>query len=436
MTEKSDQIIKEVNLTQYKCSHSRRTTLKLYLDEETSDVHFGFIVEQQLERVPAHKSILAKGSEVFQSMFYGKLREEGDVDIVDAPIDAFKAFLWFFYSDDVTVTEDNLASVMYLADKYDVAECIEICEEFINESLTIENVLSFYELAINFNRDELKSKLEQRINEEASILFTSDGFYQCSREILNNLLLIDLNFSAIGLFDACMQWAAKKCERNHLDPSIIGNCKKELAECFYLIPFALMSATQLSECVLKYRELFDRDELAELLAISASNKLIELKIFKAGLDVQWKCALINRELQFDTFSKQCDAYRFSVSEKCIFLGIKLYSMLKGANEEFLRGFLKVFDESDELTTTEILKQRIFIDCPKVKFDKAIVCTPNRKYRILIELESSSSSKNFYSMQDYSIALLLSFDFDEYNVQSDLDEVRAEQIEQLNESMML
>lgn len=78
---------------------------KLYLnDTTTSDVYFMFYSSdsdgnETVDRLPAHRIILAAASSVFHQMFYGDLRKENDVLISDTTKDAFAEFLQFFLSE-------------------------------------------------------------------------------------------------------------------------------------------------------------------------------------------------------------------------------------------------------------------------------------------------------------------------------------------------
>lgn len=42
----------------------------------------------------AHKNVLSSVSPVFKAMFYGTLKEQGDVVIEDIEIDTFRKLLW------------------------------------------------------------------------------------------------------------------------------------------------------------------------------------------------------------------------------------------------------------------------------------------------------------------------------------------------------
>lgn len=100
----------------------------LYLSEKAADV---YLIFESGERIPAHKPLLVAASEVFDTMFFGSMPEKGDVKMVDVSADAFKEFLQFFYFNKVPLTIQNIGHVMYLGDKYDVAECMKLCETFL-----------------------------------------------------------------------------------------------------------------------------------------------------------------------------------------------------------------------------------------------------------------------------------------------------------------
>lgn len=91
-------------------------------------------------------------------MFYGSLVDKGSVLIVDATKDEFEAFLLFFYDDKITITEENVAKMMYLAKKYEVDECLNICDRYLDKNLPFENIWSGYELAVIYERAELQEK--------------------------------------------------------------------------------------------------------------------------------------------------------------------------------------------------------------------------------------------------------------------------------------
>lgn len=66
---------------------------KFYLDSNTADLSFIFGAEtNHFESVPAHRIILSISSPVFETMFYGSLKEKAKIPIIDATAEAFKEF--------------------------------------------------------------------------------------------------------------------------------------------------------------------------------------------------------------------------------------------------------------------------------------------------------------------------------------------------------
>lgn len=89
---------------------------KLYRDSKTADVHFTFESSNNGAdtRIDAHKNLLAATSDVFGAMFYGEMKETGDIRVVDVSEAAFKEFLQYFYQRKVKLTAENVAEVRIL----------------------------------------------------------------------------------------------------------------------------------------------------------------------------------------------------------------------------------------------------------------------------------------------------------------------------------
>ncbi len=109
--------------------HINSNLYKLYKNSNIADVYFIFTDEKK--KIAANKCLLAIASPVFEKMFYGHLKEPGDITIVDATHDAFLEFLQFFYCDKFELSTDNICEVLTLADKYDVAGLVNLCVQFL-----------------------------------------------------------------------------------------------------------------------------------------------------------------------------------------------------------------------------------------------------------------------------------------------------------------
>lgn len=265
----------------YNSSRVLKTCETLFMDESSADVKFIFVSSDGVQQyLPAHKLLLITASPVFAAMFSGKYKEADEVAIVGASFDEFKEFSQVFYLNKITLTLEHVPAVMNLANMYDVAELLNLCEEFLLQHLPVDSVCVALGLAITFNRQLLREHCLCMISKNSTAVFATESFKQCSNEVLKQILERgDLNCSAKEVFNACMEWAPK-----------VANRKKQLGICFYLIPFHLMSRIELNECTTEHQALFTKDELMEIMSIMAlgASCLKDLKKFKMKADFKAK----------------------------------------------------------------------------------------------------------------------------------------------------
>lgn len=239
----------------------------LYMDAETADINFIFDLDGVVERVPAHKCILAASSPVFKQMFYGELKEGSEIRIVDVCLDGFKAFLQYFYLDVVTFSSNNIAEVMKLSDKYLVIGCMELCTRYLTLIISTNNVCWCYELALLFDLAHLIGACEERICSETQKVLDSSAFLNCSRHILGRILLMDdLSCDEVHVFQASMHWAMEACKRAGIDENDADNLKQQLGSCFDSIRFPAMSAEDFYTCIADKENLFTSTEIMDILS--------------------------------------------------------------------------------------------------------------------------------------------------------------------------
>jgi len=107
-----------------------------------------------IEEITAHKCILALASDVFKRGFYGRLEDNGNIDITDVTKEAFEAMISFIYDKETNVSShdfDMLCSIYYLADKYNIAELEkETLEAIRSKEISAENVIDVGVLALQY----------------------------------------------------------------------------------------------------------------------------------------------------------------------------------------------------------------------------------------------------------------------------------------------
>eukprot|EP00092_Neocalanus_flemingeri_P037483 GFUD01040815.1.p1 GENE.GFUD01040815.1~~GFUD01040815.1.p1 ORF type:complete len:272 (-),score=42.78 GFUD01040815.1:28-843(-) len=150
-----------------------------------TDVTFFFKGEDNIvKEVKAHKLILSMASDVFKREFYGTMKEE-DVVIKDASQQVFQAMIEFIYNKRTALGDlelSFLASLYYLAEKYDLEELKEgilatIPEHEVNNEnvldvaiLAEESILhqpfsdALYVAAASFLKSAFSGKLEKAVD--------------------------------------------------------------------------------------------------------------------------------------------------------------------------------------------------------------------------------------------------------------------------------
>lgn len=284
----------------------KRACIRMYLQKETADVHFIFNGTGEVEkRIPAHKLLLANRSPVFQSMFYGKLKEVADISITDCRFESFKEFLQFFYFADVKLTMEHVADVMYLVKQYDATECFKICDQFLLQNFSTQTACWVLELVILFNRTDCRQLLLKKMMETPNGIFATVSFKNCTLDVLTAILgCKQANCSEKSFFQACINWATNACVKQKLDPSDMANVRQQLGDCLYLIQFAAMSRTEIYECVSEYRALFSKDELIDIIVAMTSYEADNLPTLKYFV---YKTRAKNNTIAFRVIEvKECD----------------------------------------------------------------------------------------------------------------------------------
>lgn len=373
--------------------HINSNLYKLYKNANITDVSFLFNDEKK--KIAANKCLLAVASPVFEKMFYGDLKEPGDISIVDATYEAFLEFLQFFYSDKFELSTDNICEVLTLADKYDVAGLINLCVQFLEYYLSDQTVCWVYDLALMFDLSHLINLCQEKICFETASVFTSQSFKACGSNILSRILALDeLSCDEIFVFHRAMEWATEACRRSNIEPTM-ENKKLELGECFNLIRFPTMSSEQFSVCIGE-DGLFDGSEMIDILGYLTLRRTLKTKRFstqpRCGTPAWTKDNTIvtcdRRSLPnlCKLVTRSRDVAIFSVNER-ILLGQLGFSTFKSETVDQKHGQLIIRRSSDR--ELPLHSQTIDIctsSFTKIVLQKAIVMQPFEKYEIETQWE--------------------------------------------------
>lgn len=122
-----------------------------------------------------------------------------------------------------------------------------------------------YQLAVSLGNTKL---CEPQIRVLIKDVLKSEGFLQCSHEMVESILHLDgLQCNEIDLFEGVIEWAKSSCQRNGLDANDSNDLKQQLDSCFSLIRFGATSGADIGKILSNevYKNLFTQDELIDVM---------------------------------------------------------------------------------------------------------------------------------------------------------------------------
>ena len=245
--------------------------------------------------IPAHKFVLAIGSPVFETMFYGPLPETKDsIEMPDADYESLLEFFRFMYSDGVNLSGSNVMGVFYLAKKYMVPSLVDKCSKYLQDNLKSSNVFSILPSAEKYEEKNLVDRCWKVIDKQTELALKSDGFGEIERSLLETVVKRDtLTIEEIELFKAVDLWATKECERQRLTAD--GSVKRGMLgeEIVKAIRFPTMKHEEFASVVLD-TDLLKKAEIKNIIkrisCVSTSSTIFPDKKRCSALKVAERCS--------------------------------------------------------------------------------------------------------------------------------------------------
>ena len=168
----------------------------LLFDESTADCYIHN--ESSSERIPMHKFILQLRSPVFKAMLSSRMKESTSNEIIisDFDYEVVKEFIRFLYLDTCDTTVFEAKSMLAMAHKYEVKGLIYSTENYLINSIDIDNAVEFLLLADLCKVTHLKKTALLKVKSNFKVLVESGRFY----ESLNSDLMCEV---MCEIADAC-----------------------------------------------------------------------------------------------------------------------------------------------------------------------------------------------------------------------------------------
>lgn len=213
-----------------------------------------FIVEnenKELERIPAHRMLLAVRSAVFEAMLYPnpeleQINVPTEIHIKDTRADIFRLLLESIYTDKPHILAHQVVDSVRCAQKYQVASFTAACHKYMNHGLSHENACELLMCASKEDRTFAMQFIEENCEE---VVMHDPHFTDLPREVILEIVRSNkLCVTEVELFKGILAWSKAECKRQKIEATQ-ENLKDILQKILVHIRFPLMSSNELAMVV-------------------------------------------------------------------------------------------------------------------------------------------------------------------------------------------
>ncbi|KAG1932092.1 BTB/POZ domain-containing protein 2 [Pimephales promelas] len=308
----------------------------LFNNEVLSDVHFLVGKGMGVQRIPAHRFVLAAGSAVFDAMFNGGMATTStEIELPDVEAAAFLSLLKFLYSDEVQIGPETVMTTLYTAKKYAVPALEAHCVDFLKKNLRADNAFMLLTQARLFDEPQLASLCLENIDKNTGDALAAEGFTDIDLDTLFAVLERDtLGVREVRLFAAAVRWAEAETHRQQLQPTP-ENKRRVLGKALSLIRFPLMTIEEFAAGPAQSAILTDREVVSLFLHFTVNPKPRVEFIDRPRCCLRGKECSITRFGQVESrwgYSGTSDRIRFSVNRRIFIVGFGLYGSIHGPTD--------------------------------------------------------------------------------------------------------
>lgn len=161
--------------------------------------------------ISVHSAVIASASEEIKKILVNCVLNNGQLPpdlVVHVETNALEELVRYMYTGELRVHDGSVQNIMHAADTLGVGSATELCVQFLGRNITAANALSVSDMAIRFNRPELKEAVEGYLLKNIQHLVQESDFLELPVERVKELLSSDeAHFtSELDVFQAVVRW--------------------------------------------------------------------------------------------------------------------------------------------------------------------------------------------------------------------------------------
>uniref|UniRef100_A0AC34FE87 BTB domain-containing protein n=1 Tax=Panagrolaimus sp. ES5 TaxID=591445 RepID=A0AC34FE87_9BILA len=257
-------------------SEIQKKIVKVFKAQDPETSYFDVCFEIDGKLLYADRFRLSLISPTFQSMLSDRWTSKNEpIKIKDYSFEDFKEFLTFIYSGECNLTIENIATMVDIAEFYQINIFKNACDKFLSKiKFTLKNMFQLLELANKYSMTNLKESLNIFISKNCGDLINLKEFQSLKKSTMKDIVEASRDsLRSEELFGAVFKWAENRAmKRGKCNDNLNEAIKEEFSEILPFINFRTMNVEFIINFVVLKSFLFTGPELRDIL-LSAWGKV-------------------------------------------------------------------------------------------------------------------------------------------------------------------
>ena len=182
------------------------------INQRASDYENNVTIQAGDQCIPANKEVLSFHSKFFETMFQCNLKERYHDRVVIGQFDgnAIKLIVEYMYCDCIDLNSHNAEELLAAADFLLMDDVKELCFNYLESDLTIDNCISIFQLFLLYRNPLPKNKLFEFVQNNIDKVFQTNSFRNLNK---TEFVSFALKLNELEKCTAVVNWISKEKSR-------------------------------------------------------------------------------------------------------------------------------------------------------------------------------------------------------------------------------